>query len=163
MVEQSPLGYDIILGDMEVEGREAEAEAEHTCDTCGLVFAKRNALFKHLRSHGIFPANEVSYVRVGLLVGWISRSPDGDAHEWIKDGSLTYGTTDGMQDEVEIALWEAIKVVEGIGLEDEQAARPKGLSRASACALRGLEDSTHGIADVFSMQVNYTAPARNSR
>jgi hypothetical protein len=46
-----------------------EAEEQHTCDMCGSIFAKRNQLFKHLRTHGVFPENEVTYVRVGLLGG----------------------------------------------------------------------------------------------
>ena len=40
---------------------------------------------------------------------------------WIKDGSLSYGTLnvpiDGMQALIEKNLWEAIKIVEKIGLE----------------------------------------------
>jgi tRNA U38,U39,U40 pseudouridine synthase TruA len=130
-----------------------EAEEQHTCDMCGSIFAKRNQLFKHLRTHGVFPENEVTYVRVGLLVGWFSRSPDGDADVWIRDGALTYGQVTAEMDDVETALWEAVKAVEGVAPDDEHAARPKGLSRASSCALRGLERSTHGIGDLISMQL----------
>ena len=143
---------------MDVVKEDDAAVLEHKCEMCGEAFSKRNGLFKHLRSHGVYPPNEVSYVRIALLVGWISRRPDGDAQDWVKDGSLSYGPTEGVLDEVDLALWEAIKVVEKIGPEDEQAARPKGFSRASAAALRGLEDSTHGIADLFTMQVRCLVP-----
>lgn len=123
------------------------------CEECGNCFPKRNALFKHLRVHGVFPMNEVKYVKIAMLVGWISNNPDGDTQIWVKDGSLSYDGAQGLNSALEKSIWEAIKKVEGILPEDEAAIRPKGFTRASSCAMRGTEDSCHGLADVFSMQV----------
>ena len=125
------------------------------CTYCHETFEKRNRLFKHLRSHGVYPNNEVTYIRICLLVGWISKSPEGDATQWVRDGTLSYGTRNTVGEDVESALWNAIKIVEEVPLDDEYVLRPKGLSRASSCALRGLESSTHGIGDLFSMQASF--------
>jgi hypothetical protein len=102
--------------------------------------------------------SQLRYIKIAMLVGWIAHDTEAaDSEEWIKDGNLAYDTTSGptssgeLSNELERLVWGAVKIVEGLG--DDAGGRPRGFTRASACALRGTEESCHGIADVLSMQV----------
>ncbi len=106
----------------------------------------------------MFNTSQLRYIKIAMLVGWIAPESEAmDSEEWIKDGNLAYEAVNGpsasgeLSNDLERLVWGAVKIVEGLG--DEAGGRPRGFTRASSCALRGTEESCHGVADVLSMQV----------
>jgi tRNA U38,U39,U40 pseudouridine synthase TruA len=125
------------------------------CKECSEILPTRNALYKHLETHGIErdSVHASKPNKVILLIGWLSNKRHED--KWSIDGHFTHSWTE--VDDIETALFAAIDAVDG---NDGMDARDtvKGLSRASGCAQRSchflqMEPSVHSVADVVCFQL----------
>jgi hypothetical protein len=122
------------------------------CSECKAWFPSRNKLFQHLPEHGMVTKAAEQFMKIAILVGWISEAPE--EHLWVKDGHIN---SDSSYDSIEQNIWNAIRKVEG-NLDSPEFNKPRGFSRATNFSLRasylyGQEASCHGIADVMTFQV----------
>lgn len=123
------------------------------CSECQAWFPSRNKLFQHLPEHGVATKAAELFMKIAILVGWISEASEENV--WVKDGHIN---SDSSYDSLEENIWNAIRKVEG-NLGDPEYSKPRGFSRATNYSLRasylyGQEDSCHGIADVMTFQVD---------
>jgi hypothetical protein len=122
------------------------------CSECQVWFPSRNKLFQHLPEHGVATKAADQFMKIAILVGWISEAPD--EYVWVKDGHIN---SDSSYDSIEENIWSAIRKVEG-NLDAPEFCKPRGFSRATNFSLRasylyGQEAACHGIADVMTFQV----------
>ena len=140
---------------VESKASESVSATGIVCKECNEVLMSRNALYRHLETHGIqresIHAEKPN--KIILLVGWLSDAEHED--EWSIDGHLSH-TWSVTADVIEKELWEAIDAIDGAS--DGARDTVRGLSRASGCAQRAthllqMEPSCHCVTDVICFQL----------